>query len=372
MRRAWTTTGPVLAVAAGAIVALILFAIPARRSGGLDPAGPDGTLALQRFLAGTGSTVRPGETPPGPPGTFVLLSDLRDEGQVRGLLSWARSGGRLVVADPGSLVVDLLGLTASERIGGVFGTSKLSPACAAPEAAGVDTLIVRVSDMGLAGMGPGETACFRRSGRAYAVVTREGAGTVIVLGGPSALSNDLLDDGDNATFAAQALSSGGPVVFGPALPSRAPAVGPRRSPGLWSLLPARAKAVVLTLALAALAFALARARRVGRPPLEEPIAPIPASDLVRAASRLYRSARAAGFAGRLLRQGAARRMARRIGVPPGTPPEDLATILPLPPGEEGRALREALTGPEPASDENLIALGREIERLRARVEEGKR
>jgi hypothetical protein len=266
----------------------------------------------------------------------------------------------------------LLGMTASERIGGVFGTSSLSPGCAAPEAANVATLIVRVSDMGLARTGPRETACFSRSGRAYAVVTREGAGTVVVLGGPSALTNDLLDDGDNASFAAQALSSGGPVVFGPALPSQAAGAGQPRSPGLWSLLPPRAKAAILALAIAALAFALARARRMGRPMLEEPIAPIPASELVRAAGRLYRSARAAGFAGRLLRQGAARRMARRIGVPPGTSPEDLVTHLPLPPGEEGRALREALTGPEPASDDNLIALGREIERLRVRVEERRR
>lgn len=351
-------------VAALAVVALMVITVLVAGGPSSDDARPGGTLALRRFLAGMGLEVREGEEPPGPPGTFVLLSDLREDAEATALLRWVERGGTLVLADPLSGVAARLGVdTAGAVAGGLFGGTDLGSGCAAPEVVGVGRLAVRLADVRLAAGPPGAVSCFRAGERAYAVLMRVGRGKVAVLGGRSPLTNEFLARAGNAAFALGLAAPEGPVVFGPPVPA-----GSEPPPqGLWRTLPLPGKAVVVQLVLAAAAYALIRARRLGRPVLEEPVSPIPAGELVRAAGNLYRMAGASGFAGSLIRRGAVRRLSRRLGVPASAGervPELLARAGRL----DEEELRRVLQGREPLTDDELIALGREVEELVRQVE----
>src|SRR5437762_1575459 len=79
-------------------------------------AGPTGTLALRRFLAGS-MQVRAGPTPPAG-GTFVLVEDLRRADEEEGLVRWVEDGGRLVVTDPASELLHSFGVVRQVAVGG--------------------------------------------------------------------------------------------------------------------------------------------------------------------------------------------------------------------------------------------------------------
>ncbi len=351
----------VVAVVSMGLVALLL--VVAGLVGGRAPAG---TAALVRLLRATGHRVRAGSAPPPPPGTFVLLGDLRTADEERPILQWVQTGGRLVVADPASALLPMLGVGAAGRAGWITLGTTLTAACVAPPAVGVRALVVSSSDSALSLTGPEAVGCFRGAGGPFVAILTRGRGTVIVLGGASPLTNTYLGRGDDAAFAMQVLGPG-PIVFGSALPA---GLAASTEGGAWSLVPGRAKAAIASLVLALVAFALVRARRLGRPVVEDPISPVPAGELVRASAGLYRRAGAAGFAGTLLRRGAAVRMGDRLGVPRGDPATVADRLAQV--GAVGRdRARAALAGAEPSSDAEMIALGRELTEIeRARGEAG--
>ena len=121
---------------------------------------------------------------------------------------------------------------------------------------------------------------------------------------------------------------------------------------VWAALPERAKAMIAAIVVAAVAFAAVRGRRLGRPVIEEPIAPIPASELVRATSRLYRRAR----------------IGRRFGVEPTH--DELPAIAANATGMPPERLEEALSGSEPRTDEELIRLGSLLAEVETRARGG--
>jgi hypothetical protein len=155
------------------------------------------------------------------------------------------------------------------------------------------------------------------------------------------------------------------VVFGPAeVPG---AAAPR---GLGASLPVPARIVLLELTLAAVVFALVRGRRFGRPVAEYIPSPLPASELVDAVARLYRSARARDYAAAILRWSLRRRLATYLGMGDDAPAEvgPLASAAAAASGTPVAEVERLLEGPGVASDEQLIALGRELEELGRKVE----
>jgi hypothetical protein len=370
VRRPWA----LLAVLAALVVAVAVLSGPA--SG--DDRGPRGTLALRRYLAAMGLTVRSAATPPEGRGVFVLLTDLRDADQAGDLVSWAKGGGTLVVADPGSETAAAAGVGTVGRVGHyAFGPARLAPGCVSPEVVAVRTLAVDAGDSVLESEA-GDVGCFPLTDGAFEVTVPMGDGKVVVLGGNSPLTNALIGKADNARWAVGVFGAGGPVVFGGALP---PGVaGPK---GLGGSLPEAARVVLVQIALAAVAFAFVRGRRLGRPTLEEIPSPVPSGALVHAVARLYRSARARAFAADTLRRGMRRRLRSRLGLGPepaggGGPPggasfpagadEALSSTVARLTGSRPDDVERLLHGPEPATEEELIALGRELEELRRRVE----
>lgn len=346
----------VLWTLAVALLSVVLVLMPRAESG-------DTTLALRRFLATMGLRVSEGGSPP-ESGTFVLLQDLRTGEEARSLLRWAGDGGRLVVADPASAIPALSGARPAAPVG-LAGNETLEPGCVTEEIVGVRAIAARASDWSFAPGGP-FVSCFHTDGGGYLLVRGYGEGTVVLIGGRSSLTNELLRAEDNALWALRLVGDGPEVVFGPPQPPSAA----DSSGGLWATLPPAAKVVIVAIALAAVAFALVRGRRLGRPVREEPLAPIPASELVRATGRLYRRGRTPAYAGRLMREATRARVARRLGT--RGEPTELAAILAGTTGMSGKDVEEALTGREPASDEELIRLGRLLSEVERRIGERSR
>jgi hypothetical protein len=331
--------------------------------------GPEGTLALRRFLAGMGLEVAEGDVLASVTDTFVLLRDLRTPEEAGPIVDWVSRGGRLVLADPQSFIAAGLGILEDGPIGGFALQRTLVPSCTADEAAGVERVAVLASDMVLRARGGAAASCFPHDGGAFQVTVAVGDGEVVVLGGYTPLTNELLRREDNAAYAYRLAGGRQRVVFGEALP---PGAAAGRSGGIWEALPTAARVSLVQVMIAGALFALARGRRLGRPVIEESPAPIAAGELVRATGRLYRSARAAGFAGDLLRRRASARLQRRLGVSPAAGAEPLVRAVAASRGEPEERTRAALAGPEPVNDEDLMAFANELDELVRRTEEARR
>jgi hypothetical protein len=338
---------------AAALVALavIVFLTPRTED-------PDSTLALRRYLQNIGHAVSEREGLPATTGTLVLLDDLRGPDEAQPILDWVDGGGHLVVTDPGSELVGMVGASSDQTLGFV-GVVDLQPGCVAPAVVGVERIVVRSTDQVLIPDDPALVSCFP-SGEGALMLTRPyGDGSVTLLGGDSAFTNEMLRDGDNAVLAAGLSGAGSEVVFGP------PTEGLPGSEGIWDVLPEGARAFLIAIAVAAVAFALVRARRLGGPIVEAPIAPIPGSELVRAAGRLYRKGRATAYAGTLMRQAAVARMSRRFVADDA---RDLAGAIARESGLPRDRVEKILSGPEPRNDDDLMGLGAELETLSATAE----
>jgi len=325
---------------------------------------PDATRALRRYLASLGHDVI--ETENGPPGggTLIVLTDLRSPDEAQRLLDWTEAGGHLVVADPNSAIVGLSEASAAGPIG-FAGTLEVEPACVTAVAAGVDRIVARASDTALIAANDAFVSCFPAGDGALLITRRHGAGRVTLLGGSSPFTNGLLREADNAVLAGQLVGPPGDVAF--AGPGSAAGAG---TGDVWMTLPEQGRAAVIAVVAAGVAFALVRARRLGAPALEEPIAPIPASELVRAAGRMYRRTRAAAGAGRVLREASIARLSRRLRLAGEEP--DVPSALARATGMPESDVAAVLVGPVPSTDEELITLGRDLEALDRRAEQGSR
>ena len=345
---AWLLVGAVLVVATA-----VLSAPPEQAM----DTGPFGTSALRSFLRTMGFEVEEAEEPP-EEGTFVLLSDLRTHEDTRPLLDWVEAGGRLVVTDPGSAAAAASSVRTVDAGGGFAAKRELRPACPSSLVVGVGSISVDPVEGAVAAGSDRAVGCFPSGDGAFVVSVPRGGGEIVVVAGASPLTNARLADADNAILAYRLMRPGGTVVFGPALPARSAGGG-----GLWQAMPDGARAVVLAVILAAVAFALVRGRRMGRSVPELPLTAVPASELTAATGRLYRRAGAVGYAGGLVRRAASQRIGRRLGLGAAAP-DDVERVL----RATARADASVLTGPEPRDDEDLIALGRQVELLRREVE----
>jgi Domain of unknown function (DUF4350) len=326
---------------------------------GLSPRSedPDSTLALRRYLANLGLTVAEGAGLPERGETLVLLSDLRTRDEAQRLLDWAEIGGHLVVADPASEIVGMVGGSTGAPLGWT-GLSELEPRCLTAAVVGVERIVVRAADRVLVANDPDMITCFAVEDGGLLLTRTFGDGTVTLLGGTSAFSNALLPEADNAVLAAGVAGPGPHVLFGP------PGTAAAAPSGVWDALPDGGRAALLAIIAAAVAFGLVRARRLGGPVVEEPIAPIPGSELVRAAGRMYRRARTPGYAGSLMRRAAISRLSKRLGVDARELSVALARVSELPRERIG----EILEGPAPRDDDELMALGAELETVSTRAE----
>jgi Domain of unknown function (DUF4350) len=352
---------PWLALAAGLLVVALVGGQRQDQGVPLDPASskPLGTKALVEVLAGLGARVTVSSEPPAAGvSTALLLSDDLDPGRQAAVRDWVRRGGVLVVADPGSGITDRK-VAGSARVGLL--DAELERRCDLPALRDVG----RVSAPGgvVFQVPDGAQGCFPRGRGAWLLVRPLGAGTVVRLGGASALVNEHLGEADNGLLVASLLApaQGTAVrVLRPPLPGEGPKT-------LSDLVAPRVKLALLQLAVAFVVLALWRARRLGRPVAEPQPVQIPGSELVVAVGNLLQRARGRGQAAGLLADDLRRELAARLGLPPSAPPDQVAeaaaarTGIPL-----ERSLR-ALAPATPRDEAELVALSQAVDAVRREV-----
>jgi len=356
--------GPLLwgAIAVGIVLAALLGGGRGGDQGNpLDPAstGADGTKALVDMLKELGARVSiTGRPPASGGGGVLLLSDDLDQSRRARLLDWTGHGGTLVVTDPRSPITRVEPIEPT-RVG--FLDAELQRGC------GLQALrdVRRVSAPGglVFRVPRGARGCFQRGQGSWLVAQPVGAGTVVRLGGASALVNQEIGKADNAVLAASLLapSEGASVVV---LQPPAPGGGSR---DLGDLVAPRVKLGLWQLGVAFALLALWRGRRLGRPVAEPVVVSIPGSELVVAVGNLLQRARHRQQAAALLADDLRRTLSDRLGLPASAPPEQVAASVAARTGIERERVLAALLPSVPRGEPELVVLGQSVEAIRTEV-----
>lgn len=320
----------------------------------LDPRsdGPLGTSALVSLLEGLGADV---ELSVGLPDegddVALLLSDRLDEAQSAEVLAWVRRGGTLVVTDPGSTFVPPRSLPSDELESGDLERGF----CTVASLDGVDTV-----DGGAAfryDTGFGRSSCLGSRDFAFVVVSTEGEGDLVAVGGAAFATNDKLAHADNAVLAAGLLAPrpGTTVRF---VDAPLPAGGGDKT--LADLVSDGVRRAGVQLGLAFMVFALWRALRLGRPVREPQAVQIAGSELVAAAGRLLERGRAPGEAAAVLRGELRRDLRARLGLPAALAPDALAEVVATRSGVDPDEARVAIGDHAVTSDDDLVVVARAV------------
>jgi len=356
--RAWA---PILGFAVAALGIAAVIGPDPSRGPALDPSStsPDGAKALVDTLRALGADVSVRSGAPDATRTTALILDDTMLGADRTATSnWVGSGGTLVLADPYSPL-------SPAGVGELRSPGPLTPD--AERGCGVPALRdVRRVDTGVTVSlrGPsGSTACFAGAGGAWLVIVPQGRGTVVVLGGPDALTNARLGRADNAVLAAALLT--------PRARERVMVLGPR-PPGsgtktLSDLVAPRVRLALLQLAVAFVVVVAWRSRRLGRPVIETQPVELAGSELVAAVGHLLQRARGRDRAAAILRQDLRRTLATRLGLGVDATPDQVAEAAAAWSGIDSDRVRAVLVGATPTDEAALVRLGQEVVSVRQEV-----
>jgi hypothetical protein len=362
---------PWVAVVLGVALVVAVAGRGAEEGNPLDPAspGPLGTKGLVEVLRGLGGRVTVSAGQPGTgTDTALLLSDDLTPQRRQGLLDWVRRGGTLVVADPSS------GVTRVEPTGSTrFGLldAEIERRCAVPALRDADRVaapggvVFEIPEgQGAPGNRPGATqACFPRNDGAWLLVQPLGGGTVVRLGGASALVNQELGEADNAILLASLLVP----VEGTAVQVLQPPLPGGGTAGLGDLIAPRVRLALWQLVVAFVLLALWRARRLGRPVAEPQPVQLPGAELVLAVGNLLQRAKGRGQAAGLLTDDLRRSLAERLGLPPSTPADQVADTVAERTGIPRERVLRTLTRTTPRDEAELVALGQAVDTIRREV-----
>ncbi|QYM65573.1 DUF4350 domain-containing protein [Microbacterium sp. Se5.02b] len=367
-RRAKTILGwtiVVILVLVVSFVALRVAASPPGGRGALDPEGRDdaGALALAEILRDQGVEVE----------VHRSRADARDA---------IDDDTTLVMANPYTLTDEALEelmepadrvvfLSTSTHLLSALGIGESAPGtlpavaadCSVPEFAKVGT--IRADRLFSAE--PEVKACFGDDeGSAVLVDDRSGTRRVVVEGTRLFGNASLAEDG-NAALALALLGQTDRVVW--YVPSYADSdIEGESIDTLGSLTPPWVTPAILLLMLAGIATAVWRGQRFGPLVAETLPVTVRASETMHGRARLTAKAADAAHAADALRDGARRRMARRLGLALHSGADEVADAasdrLRIPRG----TLQALLTGPLPTDDAALIDLARRLDELEAAVE----
>ena len=359
-----------LLLVAGVVLAVVVVALVrggARNADPLDPdnPGPAGAQAVARVLGEQGVEVSVArgadalERARVDAGTTVLLArpDLLGESTADRLLAHTGGAARVVVLGAGPGAAEALGVS------GLPSSVDLDDG----REAGCESPLVRdlriVVDRALAYPGSG---CFAGPGGALLV---DGPGNLVLLGADEALTNDQVLRGDNAALALRLLGQDDRLVW--YVPDVADLAG---SDGVSpsTLLPDWIRPGLFLLVLVLGALMLWRGRRLGRLAVEPLPVVISAAETTRSQGRLYRRSGDRAHAARTLRAATRTRLAERLALGAGVPPEELVRAVAARTGRAEHDLRALLAAdaPAPGRDTDLIALATSLAALEEEVRRG--
>lgn len=336
---------PLVALVAVVVAAGLLLGRGGRGDGPpLDPtsSGGLGTKGLVETLRALGARVDVTRGAPvsGTHDTALVLADDLGPSRRAEVDAWVRAGGTLLVADPSSPLApwDRKGTTDV----GLF-PAQLEKRCSFAALRGVG----RVAAEGASVYGAPDdvTRCYPRNDGWWLVAARVGEGNVVAVGGAGAFVNRHLDDADNAALIAAVLvpRRGASVAF-----LRPPPPGATGRRSLAELLSPRVKAALWQLGIAFAVLALWRARRLGRPVVEDQPVQIDASELVVAVGGLLQRSGSRSRAAELMVGDLRRDLASRGGVDLGAVEHELGDV-------------------NPRTDAELVELAQRIEAVRLEV-----
>lgn len=348
-----------------AFIALRVSASAPGRHGGLDPEGRNdsGALALAEVLRDRGVEVivsrsRTEARAAIDEDTTLVMANpytLSDEG----LTELMEPADRVVFLSTASRLLSLL------RIGqDAPGTSPAVAAdCALPEFARVGV----IQPDRLFTPADGVVSCFGESTGAAVLVDDRMDGRHVVVEGSKLFSNAYLAEDGNAALALALLGQTDRVVW------YVPTFGDSDIEGqsedtLGSLTPDWLTPVILMLLLAGVAAAIWRGQRFGPLVAETLPVTVRASETMHGRARLTAKAADSAHAAEALRDGAQRRLARRLGLAAHAGADEVADAtsdrLRIPRG----TLQTLLAGPLPRDDDGLIELARRLDELETAVE----
>ncbi|HSJ44753.1 MAG TPA: DUF4350 domain-containing protein [Euzebyales bacterium] len=352
LRSSW----PLLVAAAAIVVAAALTAVRPDETLPLSPDSrePDGTAALVDVLAALGRRARV-VTPHaiGDADVVLVLQDHFGDGAAGDDLRYAlraraRAGARVVVADPGSpLTPDVVG-----GIGLLDRT--LRRGCAVQALRDVGD--IRPGDGALYEADGDAVGCFTTDGGSWLVVTPEGRGHVVALGGPGALTNAGLQSADNAMLAIQLLTpegGGGPAIVRPLPPTQAAGADALE---LWELVPSGVRVMALQLCVAFGVYAMWRARRLGRALVDDTPVRLASSDLTTAVGALHARNATRADAVRRIADDTRARLARRFGLARTADVAEVAAAVAARTRRDPATVAAVLAPPDPVGDADMLAM----------------
>jgi hypothetical protein len=327
------------------------------------PAGVKGMVLLLEEL-GAEVTVADDVPAPGEADVVLVLQDLLDDDSRAEVRRWTIDGGRLVVADPYSLLTpelagpaDVLGgLSASTTIG-----SDTCDVEAVTELGAVD-----VPGAVLYLVPEGASSCYGDGEQAFLVVQGMGDGVAVAVGGAGTFTNTALGEESNASLAGALLAPepGSRVVI-----LEPPTAGAGEQDIADVVAPGVPRALV-QLCVAFLIFAWWRARRLGQPVREPQPVQLEGSELVAAVGHLLQQNRTPQAAADLLRHDLRRTLEERLGVPKDAPPDVVAALVAARTGLPAEEVGAAVTATPVQSEGDLVEVAKKIETIRGEVLHG--
>ena len=125
--------------------------------------------------------------------------------------------------------------------------------------------------------------------------------------------------------------------------------------------------MVVALAITGFVAAFWRGRRMGALIAEPLPVIVRASEATRGRARLYRRGEARGHASAAMRAAAAGRMAARLGVPRSAEPPAVVAAITAATGRDAPAIQQALYGPAPSTDDQMLDLVALLDALESEV-----
>jgi Domain of unknown function (DUF4350) len=183
---------------------------------------------------------------------------------------------------------------------------------------------------------------------------------VIILGQSQVLENGTLADEGNAALALRTLGARQALRWYFPDPME---LGTTGAPTLSELVPGPARWIFVELLLATVVALVWRARRLGRVVIEPLPVVVRSAETVEGRARLYRTSHSRDRAAAILRTAALRRLAHRLGVPAGAPPEEVVRLVAAASGRDERVVGTWLLGSDPRDDAGLLALATTLDEI---------
>jgi len=364
--RTWLVIGLIVLLGGGAIAAL--HKAPANQYLSPGSLGADGTHALGDILAGLGRQVstktdaRAAIRAVTAGSTLVITSPEYLSGAE--LSALARVPANVLIVQPDVAALRAMAVPVS-LTGKAEPVTVTSPACSLAAAT-----LAGTADMGgrnLFVTVPATTTqeCYTSTSGPTLVQLPQHGRTVTLLATGAPLTNARLASVGDAALAINLLPSRRIVWLVPAPVAVAAAPAGRRT--FTSLLPLAVYLVVIQLAIAAALAAAWRARRLG-PLVAEPLpVVVRAAETTEGHGRLYQSRHARAQAADALRSALLSRLVPAVGLPRGAGQEAVVTALAQRTRSGSPDLARLLYGPAPTSDEALLTVARDLDKLEKEV-----